>query len=449
MSTTTTSHIVLFLLILLPFSDSQLRTLYIGPLSTDNPAEVRQVIVYFEEYKRPSEHLETLVRGMPDYMPEVVSIQLARQSLHTDTNDFILVDVGLSAKEAWKEVLAILKQVKGVKNAAINRKIESKLYSAEGVMQRRELKAAGVKLSEVFDLDKYHKQGITGKGVKIAIFDSGLADVYMDPSALLRVKQIINFTHDRTARDTLGHGTFISGVVGSQNPSCPGIAPDAEIYVLKLFTAERVSYTSWFLDAFNFVLQNGIDIVNLSNGSSDFLDIPFIEKINELTANGVVIVSAIGNEGPFQGTLNNPGDLINVIGIGSLDYAQTNVAQFSSRGMTTWSLLDGIGTLKPDLITAGSMILGLGTQGECTTNSGTSVSASIITASIALTLSAIPEVERRHRQNTAWIKLSMLRTARKLKNLSVTEQGAGVFDLDGFFTLIVSTGELGRVMVHP
>lgn len=94
--------------------------------------------------------------------------------------------------------------------------------------------------------------------------------------------------------------------------------------------------------------------MNLSNGSSDFLDIPFIEKINELTAHGVIIVSAIGNEGPFQGTLNNPGDLTSVIGIGSLDATLTNVASFSSRGMTTWSLLDGVGTLKPDLVTAGA-----------------------------------------------------------------------------------------------
>lgn len=137
----------------------------------------------------------------------------------------------------------------------------------------------------------------------------------------------------------------------------------------------------------------------MSNGSSDFLDIPFIEKINELTANGVIIVSAIGNEGPFQGTLNNPGDLINVIGIGSLDSTLTNVAAFSSRGMTTWSLLEGVGNMKPDLITAGSMILGLGItkENECISNSGTSVSASIITSSIALALSAIKNDEERQR----------------------------------------------------
>lgn len=68
------------------------------------------------------------------------------------------------------------------------------------------------------------------------------------------MKKIINFSHDGSTHDTLGHGTFISGVAGSLNKECPGIAPEAEIYVLKLFTSDRVSYTSWFLDAFNFVL---------------------------------------------------------------------------------------------------------------------------------------------------------------------------------------------------
>lgn len=45
--------------------------------------------------------------------------------------------------------------------------------------------------------------------------------------------------------------------------------------------------------------------------------------------------------------------------------------------------------MKPDLLTAGTKIAGLGIDnaGVCSVNSGTSISASIITASIALTLS--------------------------------------------------------------
>ena len=115
----------------------------------------------------------------------------------------------------------------------------------------------------------------------------------------LRVFKIIDFTFEKDAVDKIGHGTFISSVVGSINEDCPGIAPEAEIYIFKLFTEDKVSFTNWFIEAFNYVLENGIDVINLSNGSSDFLDKPFIEKINELTSKGVVIVSAIGNEGPF------------------------------------------------------------------------------------------------------------------------------------------------------
>ena len=61
------------------------------------------------------------------------------------------------------------------------------------------------------------------------------------------------------AIDQNGHGTFVAGVIGSKNPKCPGIAPETEIYILKLFTDEEITYSSWFLDAFNFpkVVRNG------------------------------------------------------------------------------------------------------------------------------------------------------------------------------------------------
>jgi hypothetical protein len=35
-------------------------------------------------------------------------------------------------------------------------------------------------LDQLFNLQKYHEQGITGKGIKVAIFDSGLAQKYLD-----------------------------------------------------------------------------------------------------------------------------------------------------------------------------------------------------------------------------------------------------------------------------
>lgn len=37
----------------------------------------------------------------------------------------------------------------------------------------------GVSLAELYDLDSLRERNITGKGVKIAVFDSGLADAYI------------------------------------------------------------------------------------------------------------------------------------------------------------------------------------------------------------------------------------------------------------------------------
>jgi len=40
-----------------------------------------------------------------------------------------------------------------------------------------------------------------------------------------------------------------------------------------------VSYTSWFLDAFNYAILKKIDVLNLSIGGPDFMDHPFVDKV--------------------------------------------------------------------------------------------------------------------------------------------------------------------------
>ena len=55
-------------------------------------------------------------------------------------------------------------------------------------------------------------------------------------------------------------------------------------------------------------------------GGPDYLDEPFVEKVQEITSNGILMVSAIGNDGPLYGTLNNPADQNDVIGVGGIDF---------------------------------------------------------------------------------------------------------------------------------
>lgn len=70
------------------------------------------------------------------------------------------------------------------------------------------------------------------------------------------------------------------------------------------------------------------------------LRLKFVNQIWEITANNIIMVSAIGNDGPLYGTLNNPADQSDVIGVGGIDYSD-HIASFSSRGMSTWELPHG------------------------------------------------------------------------------------------------------------
>ena len=48
-------------------------------------------------------------------------------------------------------------------------------------------------------------------------------------------------------------------------------------------------------------IQNKVHIINLSIGGPDFTDAPFMAKVREVTENGIIIISAIGNDGPTWG----------------------------------------------------------------------------------------------------------------------------------------------------
>ena len=41
-----------------------------------------------------------------------------------------------------------------------------------------------------------------------------------------------------------------------------------------------MSYTSWFLDAFNYAILKKVNVLNLSIGGPDFMDQPFVDKVN-------------------------------------------------------------------------------------------------------------------------------------------------------------------------
>jgi membrane-bound transcription factor site-1 protease len=268
-------------------------------------------------------------------------------------------------------------------------------------------------------------QGFTGAGVKMAIFDTGIAETH---SHFRNIAERTNWTNENQLEDKLGHGTFVAGVIAGTNKKCAGMAPDALIHTFRVFTNDQNSYTSWFLDGFNYAIASGVHILNLSIGGPDYLDKPFIDKVNEITASGIIMISAIGNDGPLYGTLNNPADSLDIIGIGGIT-SNDEIARFSSRGMSTWELPGGYGRVKPDIVTYGHGVWGSKIGGGCRALSGTSVASPVAAGAAVLLSSTIPEKERWSILNPAVMKQALVEGAKRLGSAHRYEQGAGKLDL--------------------
>lgn len=269
-------------------------------------------------------------------------------------------------------------------------------------------------------------QGYTGAGIKMAVFDTGIAEKHPH---FRNIVERTNWTNENQLEDQLGHGSFVAGVVAGTNNACAGFAPDALIHTFRVFTNDQNSYTSWFLDGFNYAIATGVHVLNLSIGGPDYLDKPFTDKVNEITASGIIMISAIGNDGPMYGTLNNPADGLDIIGVGGIDDDE-EIAAFSSRGMSTWELPSGYGRMKPDIVTYGEQVWASKTTNGCRSLSGTSVASPVAAGAAVLLSSIIPESKRWSILNPAVMKQALVEGATRLKSSAhMYEQGAGKLNL--------------------
>ena len=272
------------------------------------------------------------------------------------------------------------------------------------------------------------ERGHRGGGVRVAIFDTGLDGGH--PDFVGQLEGRTDWTSDGELGDTVGHGTFVAGVLGGRSEACPGIAPDAELYTFRVFNSQQQSYTSWFLDAFNFALFTDMNVLNLSIGGPDTLDQPFVQKVRELSANNVIVVSAIGNDGPDWGTLNSPAEQSDVIGVTGVD-RDGKVAPFSSRGMSTQELPFGYGRVGVDLAAPAVDLHASHLGGACTTMTGTSVASPVVAGAVALLASVVPAARRWEIVNPASMKQVLLEGAEPTGSAGgMFEEGSGLLSLE-------------------
>jgi serine protease AprX len=212
--------------------------------------------------------------------------------------------------------------------------------------------------------------GVTGKGLSIAILDTG---IYPHPDLTNPTNRIVafrDFIEGRTAPyDDNGHGTHVAGCAAANGYSSGGVyrapAPEANLVGVKVLDGQGGGSFSTVISGIDYCIQNkqtyNIRIINLSLGATptvSYTDCPLAQACEEAWNAGILVLAAAGNTGP-TGTINTPGfdPLILTAGAindrNSIDRTDDTIAAYTSRRPTI------NGFIKPDIAVPGSNITSL------------------------------------------------------------------------------------------
>lgn len=170
--------------------------------------------------------------------------------------------------------------------------------------------------------------GNTANPVKVGIIDTGISNKH--PDLLANVKGGVNTIYSRKNwDDDNGHGSHVAGIIAAINNTSGvvGVAHQADLYAIKVLNASGSGYLSDVIEGIQWAIANGMQVVNLSLGtSSDVLS--FHEAVKAAKNAGLVVVTAAGNNG---GAVLYPAAYPEAMAVAALDQ-NNNLASWSSRG---------------------------------------------------------------------------------------------------------------------
>lgn len=112
-------------------------------------------------------------------------------------------------------------------------------------VSRHILRALPTQITAMLQANVLWGMGITGSGVKVAVFDTGLAKSHPH---FRRVKERTNWTNEKSLDDGVSHGTFVAGVIASAK-ECLGLAPDVELHIYRVFTNSQVTVNLFIVNS--------------------------------------------------------------------------------------------------------------------------------------------------------------------------------------------------------
>ena len=252
--------------------------------------------------------------------------------------------------------------------------------------------------NQLLGIPDMHKAGFTGKGVTVAIFDSGFPGLDK-ASAFLHLftnKQVLGQLNvvrpwiKEVFRDN-EHGTQVASlIVANQAETLVSGAHQAQVIFAiteDVATEYPVEELNW-VRAAEYADSLGVDIINSSLGYLDF-DEPkltyttaqldgkttYVSRGASLAAKrGILIVNSVGNYGSAgSSSLVAPADAAGILAVGSVT-ASSTVSAFSSRGPTA------DGRIKPEVVAFGQSPVLIRASGQVSAAAGTSFSSPQIAA---------------------------------------------------------------------
>jgi serine protease AprX len=387
-------------------------------------------------------------------------------------------DVGGSPKHALSIVGGVSARIKGVHILALTRDgdvdyvVKDQKLRAQFDPVLDSAKAGSPGILEVDAPRAWSQLGVTGRGVGVAVVDSG---VYPHPDLAGRIVAAIDFTLEAPTvsniplTDLGGHGTHVAGLIAGDGTRSgglyTGVAPNANIIDVRVIDARGGSNVSIILRGLQWILANrstyNIKVVNMSLGATptgSYKSDLMATAAEILNFAGVAVVVSAGNSGPVAGTITTPAVDPYVITVGALDDNDTPLrtddlmATFSSRGRT---LFDNLA--KPDLVAPGRRMISLRAPGseldalfperqvtvlgavsaDYYRLSGTSMAAPVVAGTIALML------ERNPTLTSAQIKKRLKSTVTPLSFGTSADRGVGLVNSYGAAASVITEKEYG------
>ncbi|MER7761680.1 S8 family serine peptidase [Streptomyces sp. NPDC097619] len=270
--------------------------------------------------------------------------------------------------------------------------------------------------------------GYTGKGVKVAVLDTGIDQTHPDLKGLEIAEK--NFSDSADGKDRHGHGTHVASTIAGSGAKSggryKGVAPDVRLIDGKVLSDDGWGTDSDIVGGMEWAVEQGAKIVSMSIGGGDDAGVdPKEEAVARLSAKALFVIAA-GNNGsePGRGTIASPGSSPAALTVGAVD-KQDRLAEFSSRGPTA------AGVAKPDITAPGVDIMAAqSTQGHVppgstgyVSMSGTSMATPHVAGAAALLLQQHPD------WSGARVKALLTGASKAVSALNPYQQGAGRVDL--------------------